>query len=663
MEVVLEELTAENFKVFGKQIFTFDHKGNSVFGENGTGKTSLASAWYWLICNKDYGLVDNPNIRNDKAEDSDITRITANLKIDGKPVEIVKSQKFKRSKPDDNGVSKVSTTNTYEVNSVEYGERDFKAKLEEYGVDFEKFPHLSHPDLFVSGIGDKKNRDNMRSILFKMATSTTDKEIADMSSETSDVAKLLEDYTVDEITAMQNATMRKIRENYGKEGEILDAEIRGMSESKTDIDTEALEHRKIELMDEIEILNQEIASGVVDKSDLNKALNEVSAEISNIEGKWKQDNQRKTINALEKLSLFERELKKCKTDIEDAKNEVSRRQNRLSFLKGEAEGLSDRLKMVKEREFNDSEWVFDEDTTICSLCGQKLPEDKIEQLKKDFDKKKSEAEKKFKSDRAEEIKNINSQGKDVTNEMRGLGIEIEACEKRIDESTEKVNGYEKQISEIHEVIDSIPSVFDGTDIPEYQALIEKKESLEVKIAEAMADDVDTSELEREKSKLQAELEDVIAQIGRSIANKDIDKQIAEKKAKKTEYEQQKADCERILYQLSLVSMKKNKMLEDSVNEHFNIVKWKLFDTQKNGEVKDACIPMIDGFRFGQSTNRGREILAKLDIIEGLQNFFDQRYPVFLDNAESLSDVTRNRVKCNHQLISLYVSEDTDLIVQ
>lgn len=41
--------------------------------------------------------------------------------------------------------------------------------------------------------------------------------------------------------------------------------------------------------------------------------------------------------------------------------------------------------------FDESKWKFDESTTVCSLCGQKLPQDKIESLKADFEQKKADA--------------------------------------------------------------------------------------------------------------------------------------------------------------------------------------------------------------------------------------------------------------------------------
>lgn len=67
--------------------------------------------------------------------------------------------------------------------------------------------------------------------------------------------------------------------------------------------------------------------------------------------------------------------------------------------------------------------------------------------------------------------------------------------------------------------------------------------------------------------------------------------------------------------------------------------------------------------FWKSTNTGREVLAKLDIIKGLQRFYGQSYPVFLDGAECLSDETIKRIEMNCQLILLKVTEDKELKIE
>ena len=122
------------------------------------------------------------------------------------------------------------------------------------------------------------------------------------------------------------------------------------------------------------------------------------------------------------------------------------------------------------------------------------------------------------------------------------------------------------------------------------------------------------------------------------------------------------NAQKILDQLAKVSMQKNKMLTDQVNSHFEIVKFKLFDQQKNGEYKDCCIPLIrndDGeYRvFGESANTALEIRGKLDIISGLQKFYGQYYPVFLDGAEALDSQNMAQIHMDTQLITLSVSNE------
>ena len=171
------------------------------------------------------------------------------------------------------------------------------------------------------------------------------------------------------------------------------------------------------------------------------------------------------------------------------------------------------------------------------------------------------------------------------------------------------------------------------------------------------------QLKIEESELQSQLTEVEKQIALSQRNIEIDEQIADLRNKQSEYEQNKANAEKILYQLDLVSKRKNELLTDDINKHFEIVRWQMFEYQKNGEIKDCCVLLIDGKRFGESTNKGREILAKLDIIKGLQKFYGQYYPVFLDNAESLSEETLKRIDMPCQLILLKVTEDRELKVE
>ena len=197
-------------------------------------------------------------------------------------------------------------------------------------------------------------------------------------------------------------------------------------------------------------------------------------------------------------------------------------------------------------------------------------------------------------------------------------------------------------------------ISDNEEYKQLQSQVEEKEKL---LSENNSAEEIRQNLKDEEFDLQLQLVEIEKRIALSAKDVEIDEQISNLRDKQKEYEQNRADCEKILDQLKTVGMKKNEMLTEEINKYFENVKWQMFEYQKNGEVKDCCIPLIDDKRFGESTNTGREVLAKLDIIKGLQKFYKQNYPVFLDGAECLSEETRKRINMDCQIIYLVVTED------
>lgn len=160
MNVIIEKIELTNFKGCRNATYEFGEKSNSILGQNGAGKSTIATAWYWVFANCDTNLHNNPAIFPlDVEECTPTVRIWLNY--NEKSVEVAKIQKKTIKKSKTGGADTVSFSNSYEVNSVEYGERDFKKKMAEYGFDFDLFLPLSHPDVFTS----QKSAD-MRKVLF-----------------------------------------------------------------------------------------------------------------------------------------------------------------------------------------------------------------------------------------------------------------------------------------------------------------------------------------------------------------------------------------------------------------------------------------------------------------------------------------------------------------
>lgn len=681
MRMILKSLHIENFKGVKDNTYEFG-KTTRVSGMNRRGKTTIGAAWYWLTSDKNYELVSNPNIRPDNIEDC-IPTVTADVDVDGKEITLSKMQKRKVGKPDKNGVSKVTITNAYEINSVPKTERDFKAYLEELGFEFDKFLICSHPNVFTKDLSLKKKQDEMRKYLFTMASEKTDLEIAQMDKETADVAKLLESYKFEEIEAMNNASKKKAVEQL----DAIPNQIIGLEKAKVDVDVAEQELAKADLTRRIAECDKKIAGADHSLDELRDKEMRLQLDISGITQTMNRElsNRRYEIDA--DLCGCEDELKHLEQTISLKENQIVGNEKAITDADAERKKIGEKYNAEYAKAFDEapylfdeSKWVFDENSTVCSLCGQKLPEDKIEQLKADFESRKEKAKAdaeeklkakrfKFDTDKKVELNRLNTIGTEkkeliteLTKKNADLNTEIDALKKQEQDAIAKKEELSKQLSEI-------PSEADYTQNEDYVKLKAERDKVLADIEKLESDGADkiVTDLKVEKADLQSQLDEVNKIIAQAENNVQIDDKIADMQHKQNEYGQAKADAERILYQLKEVSKRKNKLLVEEINQHFGIVRWKLFDFQKNGEYKEVCIPTVLDEEagiykvFGDTTNTGREIEAKIDICNSFQKFFNMYVPIFLDGAESINDEYVPAVDA--QLILLSVSEDKQLKVE
>lgn len=675
MKAALKSLHLENFKGTKDKTYEFG-KTTRVSGMNRLGKTTIATAWFWLLADKNYELVSNPNIRPDDVEEC-VPMVTAVLDVDGKEITIAKMQKRKVGKPDANGISKVTLTNTYEINSVPKTERDFKADLEELGLSFDNFLVCSHPDVFTKDLSQKNKQDNMRKYLFAMSHSKTNIEIAHMNKDTADVAKLLESYKFEEIEAMNNASKKKAVEQL----DAIPNQIIGLEKAKVDVDVAEQELAKAELERKITEVDQKIVGAGNAVESLRQEEMQLQFDMSVITQNMSRELSAKRRELENSLENYDPVVENIRKNISKTEGQIADNTQAIADADVERKKLGEQYNAEKVKIFDETyclfdakKWVFDESTTVCSLCGQKLPEDKIEQLKADFERRKEEAREDAmrklrdaknnfvaqKNSNLEEIKKKGFVQKDLIDELTKKNADLQVVIDDLKEQ-EKVAAARKE--ELSKQLAEIPEEADYTQNEEYVKLnarhIEVLE--EIERLQAVDDAEIIASLKIEKADLRSQLEEINKIIAQAANNVRIDEQIADMQKKQREYEQAKADAEKILHQLKEVSKRKNELLVEEINQHFGIVRWKLFDYQKNGEYKEVCVPMVDGKEFGVTTNTGREIQAKLDICNSFQKFFDMHVPIFLDGAESLNDEYIPAV--DTQLILLTVTEDKQLKVE
>lgn len=667
MRAILKSLHLEMFKGVKDKKYDFAQKMR-IAGKNRLGKTTIADAFYWLIADKSYELVSNPNIRPDDVEEC-VPTVTAVFEIDGKEVSIAKMQKRKVGKPDANGIVKVTITNSYEVNCVPKTERDFKAYLEELGWNFDNVLVCSHPDVFTG-----QKQADMRKLLFKMASEKTDYDIAALLSDTAEVKDLLASYKFEEIEAMQKASKKRAMEQV----DAIPNQIVGLERAKVDVDVAEQELARAEL-------KRQIAERDAQIKDIGHAANKLREQDMKLQGEMSVlaqqmnreiSNERQLVES--KILEKEREIQRLAFEKKSCREAVERNNQELSTYDSKKAEINRKYKENQEKVFDEapylfreSEWVFDENSTSCSLCGQKLPEEKIKQLTADFEQKKAmaksrcedaleSARKGFLDGKDRVKKDLLAEADKIKNRIAEITVQNADLLKGIEEMEALESSVMAQKAELEEQLASLPTEADYMQNSEYARLKEELDKVKAQIADIskMEHGDMVAQAEEEKRNLQAELDKVNRVLAQAENNVRIDEQIAQLRRDQLNYEQVKADAEKILYQLHLVSKKKNELLVEEINQHFSYVEWILFEHQKNGEYKEVCVPRVDGKRFGESTNTGREIEAKLDICDSFQRFFDMQVPVFLDGAESINNEYVPNLAA--QLILLTVTEDTEL---
>lgn len=638
-----------------------------VNGHNGVGKSTLMDAHLWLFADKDSRLKSNPDIRPDDEHDC-IPKVEEEWEINGTIVTISKMQKKTMGKPDSRGISKITLSNKYEINGVPKTERDFKKDLTERGFNFDNFLALSHIDVFTSG-----KADDMRKTLFRMAYSKTDEEIASDLDGCADVYILLKSYKAEEIEAMNKASKKKAEEQI----QGIPNQIIGMEKAKVNIDTAELELQRADIKRQISDIEGQISDSrarvrvydtITEKILGLKKRKELIEIEANCENETKRTDLDFEIKELKhKKRLLSDGLKNAELDLQQAEIAIQRHTVALENAR------NDYLEQSNQ-EFNESKLhaieseQFDESELICPTCGQDLPVSKQQEIREKFLESKQkriaaqeEAREAFDKSLELRLESITIFGNKAKQDLRNAEKSKFDSEKKIEQYKNDICSVEKKLSHLEEDLESLPQFVELSGNQEYQTIRKQISDKETELKSMDNGSEYRKSKEDELKKKFQELSEVESEIAKAENDVRIDEQIFELQKKQHEYGQKKADADNILYQLSLVSKTKNTLLEKEINSHFDGVRFKLFDYQKNGEYKEVCILEIldengEWKSIDKTANTALEIEGKMAVVDGLQRFYGVGYPVFVDSAERLDEYTIERIKTDFQVIFLKVGQ-------
>ncbi len=642
MKTFLKKTVLENFMCYASRTFDF-YDITKIMAENGVGKSTIATAYLWCLFNCDYELKDNPVVRREvdgvSVDDMDVS-VELTLDVDGKEITMKKVQKrtYKEAVKDGKIVTTVSDNNSYYVNSVP---KTLTAFNEYLGINMKMFKACSNINAFLS-----RKPDEMREYLFSLVENVTDLDIASQKAELAELVPLLNKYTVEELSAMNKATKAKIT----KDLPILDGQIKEKERDiqiKSDIDTSDLELLR-------NSLKKQIADCVAKQTGNDKLLAEydkASADIldlkfkqGDLSRKANEDNIKARREIEDKITNKKFLVRQTEKTIADTESCIASSEKTIESIKAYLQTERDKWKEENERKFDDS-------SLICPYCGNEYKEDKKEQLKADFAKHK-----------ADNLKAITDNGNMYKERLDKEKAALESLKAELPQHKESLEMLNTAIADLEKQLSELPQKIDVTATEEYKAL--EQQIAEKEQAMCKANDISAVkvELKAQETALRQQLAECESQIAKSDTAAD-EQRLEELRAEQRTQEQNKTNAEKILDLLDELDKAKNETLSDSINSHFSLVKWKLFELNKSGGYKSVCIPTVNGKSILTTmSNKGNRILGRVDICNSIQKISGISVPIILDDSESLDSANQKKVAdmVDSQLIMLIVNDSEKL---
>lgn len=638
MKIVLRKLIVDNFMAYPHAEFDFFNR-TVVAGRNGIGKSTIATAYTWLMFGCDYQLKDNPAVRRvvggKSVDDMDVS-VTAVLDIDGKEVTARKVQKRKYKK---DGVG-YSDDNTYFINEVP---KTLKAFNEYFEIDMNLLKMCSSPGAFLN----QKTAD-MRSYLFGLVENVNDLDVAKENSELSAITGLLEKYSSDELTAMNKETKSKI----DKELPIIDGQIMEKQRDirlKSDIDVAELELLKNTLSEQLACNIKKQTDAEALEKDIQKKADGILKLKFQLSGLQTQANDAN----LNKIREMQHKINDANAFVDSIHEEIRKNGVAVDRIKSEISEKDSARKLLAKKWVDVNNEKFDDNSTICPTCHRDLPDEEIKRLVSEF----AESKKK-------RLCEIEAKGTALREEIEKSKPVLAELESVAEENMKKLNSVLSKLDEYHKQLDAIPKVVDISDTDEYKKLSAEIDEKEAELQKSMKVDDMRGQLKLEENEIRRKLSECESQISKSDTSAD-EQRLLEIRDRRIDMEQKKSDAEKILYLLGELEKSKNQKLSAEINKHFETVQWQLFEVNKSGGYKSVCTPVVDGKSIiSTMSNKGNQIIGKVDICNSIQKINDLSVPVFLDDSESLDVSNKERVSksAECQLIMLEVTDSSRLSV-
>lgn len=648
MEIKIFSLKLKNFKGIKELTIDFNCQNTNIYGANATGKTTVFDAFKWLFFDKDSSDRKDFNIKTLDSNNKPIHflehEVEAILVIDGVDMTFKKvlQEKWVKKRGESDREFSGHETN-YWIDEVPVKKKDYEEKINSL-IPESLFKLITDPLYFNTekNTNWQERRRILTALLEKTGEIVSDDKILDSKEEFKILKDNLEGRSIDDYKKVVQAKIKDLN----KEKETIPVRIDELT--NTLITEHNIDYKKIE----------------EEKENYNKQLNSIELEMTDIQAKAKENMKIADQLAISKKELADFKLKKeteysqkYSTDLINLQNEKKVIENTIRLKQEEDSDRLLKIQLDQKRkgelykkwdEVSKTTLEFDPNSFICPTCKREYETDKKEEIKKQFED------------------NLNLHKK---SEQEAINREGQAINIRLDENTKAREKIQQELSKLDNKLEEIntkiaeiekaketDNSFDVTSLPEYSSKIKEIGELEERVKNLTNGDI--SYLQNKKAEITEEINKLNKTLNEKETQEKTKQRIAELQEAEESISSKIQELEGQQYALEEFTKTKVELLENAINSKFELVKFRLFDTQINGGLIECCDTLVNGVPYAD-VNNAHKILAGLDIINTLIKFYNTSAPIFIDNRESINEIDY----IGTQIISLVVTTDPKLRIE
>ena len=640
MKIRISNLKLKNFKGIKDLKIDFNSENTNIYGKNATGKTTIFDAFKWLFFDKDSNDRKDFNIKTLDSENKPIHfldhEVEATLVVDEMKMVFKKilHEKWVTKRGQSEQEFAGHETN-YWIDEVPIKKKDYEEKINSL-IPESLFKLITDPTYFNNQLKWTERRELLINI---SGTTISDDEILNSKEEFKIIKDNIEGRSIDDYKKVVQAKIKDLN----KEKETIPVRIDELTNTlitEHNINYEEIEKQKEQYEQELQKIETEMTD-VQAKSKENMKiageLTEAKQELADFKLKKETEYSQKYSNDLINL---QNEKRIAESTIRVKQDEDNERKVKIEQDQKRKEELYKEWDIV-----NNQKLEYDPNSFVCPTCKREYETDQKEEIKKQF-------ENNFNTHKKAEQDAINKEGQSINARIDENTKAREKLQQEMQDANSKLENINNKIAEIQKAKES-ENTLDVTSMPEYIDKDKKVKELEEKVKNLTNGDI--SELQNKKIEITEEINKLNKTLNEREIQEKTKERIAELQNEEEVISNKIQELEGQQYALEEFTKTKVELLENAINSKFELVKFRLFDTQINGGLVECCDTLVNGVPYAD-VNNAHKILAGLDIINTLIKFYNTSAPIFIDNRESINEI----YNIDTQIISLIVTTDKEL---